>query len=86
VTTTGTWWLLEVSDAAVDLPPTPAVGRDAALGGLGLYLVADICATHGWDADDQSKVAWCQIHYTRAEAPPDGPPSIPEPRSADGDS
>jgi hypothetical protein len=35
VTTTGTSWLLEVSDAAVDLPPRPAVGRDAAVGGLG---------------------------------------------------
>src|SRR5207245_2500642 len=33
-------WLLTVSDAAGDLPPTPAVGRDAALGGLGLYMVA----------------------------------------------
>ncbi len=33
-------WLLEVSDAATDQPPTPAVGRDAAQGGLGLYLVA----------------------------------------------
>jgi two-component sensor histidine kinase len=53
VTTAGTGWLLEVSDAAVDLPPTPAVGRDAALGGLGLYLAARICATYGWDADDQ---------------------------------
>ena len=37
-------WLLEVSDAAGDTPPVPAVGRDAALGGLGLYLVAQLSA------------------------------------------
>src|SRR3954452_20886223 len=65
VTTTGGWWLLKVSDTAVDLPPIPAVGRDAALGGLGLYLVARICATHGWDADGLRAVAWCRIDYTR---------------------
>src|SRR3954463_14988373 len=81
VTTTGTWWLLEVSDAAVGLPPAPAVGRDAALGGRGLHLVARICATHGWDADGQRKVAWCQIIFTRAEAPPEASPSVSEPRS-----
>jgi anti-sigma regulatory factor (Ser/Thr protein kinase) len=84
VTTTGNSWLLEVSDAAVDRPPTPAVGRDAALGGLGLYLVARICATHGWDVDGLRKVAWCRINYTGAEAPPEGSPSVPESRSADG--
>jgi signal transduction histidine kinase len=69
VTTTGDWWLLEVSDTAVDRPPTPAVGRDAAHGGLGLYLVARICAAHGWDIDGQHKIAWCRINYTRAEPP-----------------
>src|SRR4051794_33040385 len=42
-------WLLEVSDAATDRPPTPAVGRDAAEGGLGLYLVARLSAAQGWD-------------------------------------
>ncbi len=80
LTTTGDWWLLEVSDTAVDRPPTPAVGRDAAHGGLGLYLVARICAAHGWDIDGQHKVAWCRINYTRAEPPPQVPASAPRPR------
>jgi anti-sigma regulatory factor (Ser/Thr protein kinase) len=56
-------WLLEVSDAAADRPPTPAVGRDAAEGGLGLYLVARLSAAHGWDVHDEHKIAWCRIDY-----------------------
>ncbi|MGY1707823.1 ATP-binding protein [Geodermatophilus sp. SYSU D00697] len=40
VAAAGTGWLLEVSDAAGDRPPIPAVGRDPAHGGLGLHLVA----------------------------------------------
>ena len=31
----------------------PAVGRDAALGGLGLYLVAQMSGAHGWTVDDR---------------------------------
>ena len=57
-------WLLEVSDAAAERPPTPAVGRDAAEGGLGLYLVARLCAAHGWDVHGEHKVAWCRIDYS----------------------
>src|SRR5204863_460928 len=33
-------WLLDVSDRAPETMPIPAVGRDPAQGGLGLYLVA----------------------------------------------
>src|SRR3954462_1139163 len=51
VTATGSGWLLEVSDAAGGIPPVPAVGRDAALGGLGLYLVAKLAGAHGWSVD-----------------------------------
>ena len=70
-------WLLEVSDAAVDRPPAPAVDRDAADGGLGLYLVARLCAAHGWDVHDGHKVAWCHVDYgtdraRRAAAGPHG--------------
>jgi signal transduction histidine kinase len=36
VTAADGFWLLDVSDAAVEQPPTPAVGRDAAHGGMGL--------------------------------------------------
>ncbi len=80
VTTTGHWRLLEVSDTAVERPPTPAVGRDAAQGGLGLYLVARLSAAHGWDTDGQHKVAWCRIDYTHAEPPPQVPASAPRSR------
>src|SRR4051812_15107926 len=62
------FWLLDVSDAAVDQPPTPAVGRDAARGGLGLYLVASICTAHGWVVDRGRKHTWGCIDYTRVEA------------------
>jgi anti-sigma regulatory factor (Ser/Thr protein kinase) len=95
VTTAGPGWLLEVSDAAGDAPPVPAVDRDAALGGLGLYLVAQISGAHGWTAaDDGRKVVWARVDFTGEAAPspvaidaPAGPgpqppvvsPSRPEP-------
>src|SRR5688500_7143367 len=52
VTATGTGWLVEVSDADGDSPPVPAVGRHAALGGLGLHLAAQLSAAHGWPEED----------------------------------
>jgi two-component sensor histidine kinase len=76
VTTFDHCWLLDVSDAAVDRPPTPAVGRDAAYGGLGLYLVADLCGSHGWTVADDRKHVWARIDYTRAETPG----RVPRPR------
>ncbi|TFV89489.1 hypothetical protein [Blastococcus sp. CT_GayMR16] len=50
VTAFGTSWLLDVSDAAGDQPPTPAVARLPADGGLGLNLVASICVPVGSSA------------------------------------
>lgn len=70
-------WLLQVSDAAVDTPPVPAVDRDAADGGLGLYVVARICGAHGWTVVGGTKVAWARIDYTREEAPADAVASVP---------
>ena len=64
VTSTGAGWLLEVSDAADDRPPTPAVGRDAAHGGLGLYLVARLCPAHGWIARKGRKHVWAHVAPT----------------------
>ena len=85
LTTTGTGWLLEVSDAAPESPPTPAVGRDAALGGLGLYLVAQVCDAHGWTVDTTGrKVVWGQVQYTRDEALPDASRWVPRPRGDAG--
>jgi anti-sigma regulatory factor (Ser/Thr protein kinase) len=60
-------WLLEVSDAAPDVPPVPSFDRDAALGGLGLHLVARLCGAHGWATRDGRKTAWACIERTRAE-------------------
>ena len=73
-------WLLTVDDAAVTSPPVPAMDRDAADGGLGLYLVARISGAHGWTVQGTRKVAWARIDYTRAEAPTEVLASVPGPR------
>jgi signal transduction histidine kinase len=73
-------WLLAVGDAAAETPPTPAVDRDAADGGLGLYLVARVCGAHGWTVQASRKVAWVRIDYTRSEAPPEVVAAVPRPR------
>jgi two-component sensor histidine kinase len=61
VTSIGAGWLLEVSGAAGDRPPTPAVGRDPAHGGLGLYLVARLCPAHGWIPRNGRKHVWAHV-------------------------
>jgi serine phosphatase RsbU (regulator of sigma subunit)/anti-sigma regulatory factor (Ser/Thr protein kinase) len=72
VSATGTGWLLEVIDAAGDTPPAPAIDRDAALGGLGLYLVARLSSAHGWaPAAAGGKVVWAQVENS-------GPPAATE--------
>lgn len=80
LTAFGQYWLLAVGDAAIERPPTPAVDRDAADGGLGLYLVARICGAHGWTVEDSRKVVWVRIDYTRSEAPPEVVAAVPRPR------
>ena len=54
-------WLLEVSDAAADRPPSPAHDRDPAQGGLGLPLVARISGAHGWQITADRKYVWARI-------------------------
>ena len=61
VTTTDSGWLIDVSDAAPDTPPIPAVGCDAANDGLGLYLVARLSAAHGWAVHGDRKNLWARI-------------------------
>jgi len=67
VTAFGGCWLLEVSDAAADRPPIPAQGRDAARGGLGLPLVARICAGHGWRVEGNRKNVWACVERAHDE-------------------
>jgi signal transduction histidine kinase len=70
LTATGHCWLLEVTDAAGDTPPTPDPQRDPARGGLGLSLIARISSDHGWEAlGNGRKVVWAQLDYSREEAP-----------------
>jgi len=61
VVATGSGWLIDVTDAATDRPPVPAVGRDAADGGLGLYLVARLAGAHGWWSDGARKHVWARL-------------------------
>ena len=61
VVTLPSGWLVEVSDAAVDESPEPAVDRDAADGGMGLFLVARLAAAYGWVVRDGRKSVWARI-------------------------
>jgi hypothetical protein len=51
-------WLIDVSDRAPESMPAPAVDRDPAQGGLGLYLVARLSVAHGWYIDGGAKHVW----------------------------
>jgi hypothetical protein len=51
-------WLIDISDLAIDHGPEPAVGRDRALGGMGLYLVAALTAGRGWSVVGGHKHVW----------------------------
>jgi anti-sigma regulatory factor (Ser/Thr protein kinase) len=61
VRSTGSGWLIEVTDAAPATPPTPAVGRDPSEGGLGLYLIAELAADHGWYVAAGTKHVWAVL-------------------------
>jgi Histidine kinase-like ATPase domain len=82
VTRSAVHWLVQVSDAAADVAPTPAVDRDAALGGLGLYVVARVCGAHGWFVEGGRKTVWARIDHSISEAPPEVVGALPKPRLA----
>ena len=54
-------YLVEVSDAAIHAPPSPAVGRDPSEGGLGLYLIAELSTQHGWYVSNGNKFVWALL-------------------------
>jgi hypothetical protein len=81
VTATDRYWLLQVRDAAGDRPPTFAVGRDAAEGGLGLYLVAELSVDHGWGVDaDGGKTVWARIPFDEPHIATSASDAPPRPR------
>jgi anti-sigma regulatory factor (Ser/Thr protein kinase) len=57
-------WLLDVSDRDPHRMPAPATGRDPALGGLGLHLVARLAVAHGWYVDAGAKHVWACLPST----------------------
>ena len=60
-------WLLDVSDRDAQTLPTPAVDRDPAQGGLGLYLVARLSVAHGWYVAQGYKHVWACLPTTVEE-------------------
>lgn len=58
VVATADGWLIVISDGAIEQGPQPAVGRDPALGGMGLYLVAELSAARGWAVTGGRKHVW----------------------------
>lgn len=53
--------LVQVSDGNVVDVPAPAIGRDPALGGMGLRMVANLTTARGWDVADGRKHVWAHL-------------------------
>ena len=52
------WLLVDVSDGDPQRGPAPATGRDPALGGMGLRMVAHMTAHRGWTVAGDRKHVW----------------------------
>lgn len=66
VTAGGDGWLVDVTDAAVDRAPIPAADRDPAFGGMGLYLVSQLCSAYGWSVTAGRKHVWGYVRLPSA--------------------
>jgi len=53
--------LLDVSDGDPYHGPEPAVGRDPALGGMGLRMVAHLTVDRGWTIAGDRKHVWARF-------------------------
>jgi anti-sigma regulatory factor (Ser/Thr protein kinase) len=58
------WLLLDVSDGDPHHGPEPAVGRDPALGGMGLRMVAHLTTDRGWTVAGDRKHVWARFPTT----------------------
>lgn len=54
-------WLIVITDLCTERLPRLAVGRDRALGGMGLQLVADLTSARGWTLADGDKQVWALL-------------------------
>ncbi|MCF6509681.1 ATP-binding protein [Blastococcus sp. MG754426] len=51
-------WLVDVTDAASDMPPSPSPGRPAGQGGYGLFMIAAYATAYGWVPEEHCKHVW----------------------------
>jgi anti-sigma regulatory factor (Ser/Thr protein kinase) len=70
VMATADGWLIDISDAATDQGPHPAIGRDPALGGMGLHLVAEVTTGHGWAVIAGRKHVWASLPLDMTDRTP----------------
>ena len=61
IVATADGWLIDISDGATEQVPQPAVGRDPALGGMGLHLVAELTTGRGWFVIAGRKHVWASL-------------------------
>jgi anti-sigma regulatory factor (Ser/Thr protein kinase) len=61
VVATADGWLIDISDGATEQGPQPAVGRDPALGGMGLHLVVELTVGRGWAVTGGRKHVWASL-------------------------